>query len=98
MAAKFNPPPGWPLPYGFEPPPGWGPDPSWPPPPPNWPLWMGKDAPRSGYQADPLDPYSTRNALEYPAGQRSHRQDIMAHDYSYWTQPNAAVRRRGGCS
>jgi len=99
MAAKFNPPPGWPLPYGFEPPPGWEPDPTWPPPPPNWPLWMGKDAPRSGYQADPLGSYSTRNAGEYPAAQQAHTQGLRAApDYGYWQQQTGASRRLGGSS
>ncbi len=44
MGLKFNPPPGWPVPYGFEPPPGWEPDPTWPLPPADWPLWMGRVA------------------------------------------------------
>src|SRR5260370_1085770 len=44
MAAKFNPPPGWPLPYRFEPPPGWEPDPPWPPPPPNSPVCLQNPA------------------------------------------------------
>lgn len=47
MGRKFNPPPGWPVHYGFEPPPGWQPDPDWPPAPPGWPLWIGSDAPRA---------------------------------------------------
>ncbi|HEX9515926.1 MAG TPA: hypothetical protein VF940_07090 [Streptosporangiaceae bacterium] len=94
MAAKFNPPPGWPLPYGFEPPPGWEPDPTWPPPPPNWPLWMGKDAPRSGYQADPLGSYSPRNAGEYTAAQKAHTQGLRpAPDYGYRQQQTGASRR-----
>lgn len=47
MGVKFNPPPGWPVPWGFEPPPGWEPDPAWPAPPPDWPLWIGKDPSRT---------------------------------------------------
>ncbi len=53
MGLKFNPAPGWPLPYGFEPPPGWEPDPDWPPAPPDWPLWIGRDAPRATAPAGP---------------------------------------------
>lgn len=45
MGLKFNPPPGWPLPYDFDPPPDWEPDPEWPLAPANWPLWIGSDAP-----------------------------------------------------
>lgn len=48
MGAKFNPPPGWPVPYGFEPPPGWQPEAAWPPAPADWPMWIGSDAPRAG--------------------------------------------------
>jgi hypothetical protein len=47
MGVKFNPPPGWPVPWGFDPPPGWEPDPAWPAPPPGWPLWIGKDPSRN---------------------------------------------------
>jgi hypothetical protein len=50
VGLKFNPPPGWPLPWDFEPPPGWEPDPDWPEPPPGWPLWIGSEAPRVLYQ------------------------------------------------
>jgi len=50
VGLKFNPPPGWPLPWDFEPPQGWQPDPQWPEPPPGWPLWIGSDAPRVIYQ------------------------------------------------
>ena len=53
MARKFNPPPGWPVYYGFEPPPGWEPDPAWPPAPPGWPLWIGKDETQAAYLAWP---------------------------------------------
>jgi hypothetical protein len=51
VGLKFNPPPGWPLPWNFEPPPGWEPDPAWPAPPPDWPLWIGSGAPKVLYQA-----------------------------------------------
>jgi uncharacterized protein DUF4190 len=50
VAQKFNPPPGWPVPYGFEPPADWEPDPGWPPAPPGWPLWIGADTARPVYQ------------------------------------------------
>src|SRR5215471_15806305 len=50
VGLKFNPPPGWPLPWDFEPPPGWEPDPAWPPPPPGWPMWIGSGAPKILYQ------------------------------------------------
>src|SRR6266704_1188506 len=53
VGLKCNPAPGWPLPYGFEPPPGWEPDPDWPPAPPDWPLWIGRDAPRATAPAGP---------------------------------------------
>ncbi len=41
MAARFNPPPGWPVPPpGWTPPDGWQPDPTWPPAPPGWQFWV----------------------------------------------------------
>ena len=56
MAARFNPPPGWPpAPEGWMPPPGWAPDPSWPPPPPGWQLWID-DAAASGAAVPPAAP------------------------------------------
>lgn len=61
MGLKFNPPPGWPLPYDFEPWPGWEPEPFWPPAPPGWPLWIGSDAP-SIRQDDPRLSYTGRHA------------------------------------
>lgn len=46
MAARFNPPPGWPSsPEGWTPPPGWQPDPSWPAPPTGWQLWIEEGTP-----------------------------------------------------
>ena len=49
MAARFNPPPGWPpAPQGWTPPPGWAPDPSWPAPPPGWQLWVDDAVPAVG--------------------------------------------------
>jgi hypothetical protein len=50
VGLKFNPPPGWPLPWDFEPPPGWEPDPAWPEPPRGWPMWIGSGAPKVLYQ------------------------------------------------
>jgi hypothetical protein len=41
MTARFNPPPGWPVPpAGWTPDASWRPDPSWPEPPPGWSLWI----------------------------------------------------------
>src|SRR5215213_3137325 len=42
MAARFNPPPGWPSPptSGWRPAPGWAPDPSWPPAPAGWQFYV----------------------------------------------------------
>ena len=55
MAARFNPPPGWPpAPEGWSPGPGWAPDPAWSPLPPGWQLWIEEPA-ASGV---PLDPTS----------------------------------------
>lgn len=62
MGLKFNPPPGWPLPWNFEPGPGWEPDPAWPPMPPNWPLWIGSDAPPPDLQVDPRVSYVGRHS------------------------------------
>lgn len=39
-AARFNPPPMWPVPRGWTPPPEWEPDPSWPPAPAGWQFWV----------------------------------------------------------
>lgn len=40
-AARFNPPPGWPIPHsGWTPTPDWKPDPSWPQAPPGWQFWV----------------------------------------------------------
>src|SRR5215469_15041244 len=50
VGLKFNPPPGWPLPWDFEPPPGWEPDPAWPEPPRGWPMWIGGGAPKIRYE------------------------------------------------
>jgi len=60
MGLKFNPPPGWPVPYDFDPPPGWEPYPWWPPPPPGWPLWIGSQAPRAEHQTRPRDTFTER--------------------------------------
>jgi hypothetical protein len=39
--ARFNPPPGWPVPPdGWRPPAGWQPDPTWPRPPDSWQWWL----------------------------------------------------------
>ncbi len=39
--ARFNPPPGWPVPPdGWRPPAGWQPDPGWPRPPDGWQWWL----------------------------------------------------------
>ena len=65
MGMKFNPPPGWPVPYGFDPPPGWEPDPAWPPPPPDWPLWMGRDAPRPAQQNPRQNPQQNPVNVSY---------------------------------
>lgn len=41
MSARFNPPPGWPVPpAGWIPDSTWEPDPSWPAPPAGWPMWV----------------------------------------------------------
>lgn len=61
MGLKFNPPPGWPLPYDFEPWPGWEPDQAWPAPPPGWPLWIGSSAP-SIVHDDPRLSYAGRHS------------------------------------
>lgn len=54
MAARFNPPPGWPpAPEGWTPPPGWNPDPSWPAAPPGWQLWLDDSAPAGGVPGAP---------------------------------------------
>jgi hypothetical protein len=63
VGLKFNPPPGWPLPYDFEPWPGWEPDPSWPAAPPGWPLWIGSSAP-SIDREDPRLGYAARHARQ----------------------------------
>lgn len=53
MAARFNPPPGWPpSPEGWTPPPGWQPDPSWPAPPAGWQLWIEEGAPGAPVPSD----------------------------------------------
>lgn len=55
MAARFNPPPGWPpAPEGWSPPAGWAPDPSWPAPPPGWQLWIDDVAPAAGIPGAPV--------------------------------------------
>ncbi len=68
MGLKFNPAPGWPVPYGFEPPAGWEPDPDWPPAPPNWPLWIGSDAPSGPSQPPPGGGYVPGYLREQQAG------------------------------
>ena len=64
MGLKFNPPPGWPLPWDFEPPQGWEPDPAWPAPPPGWPLWIGSGAPKVLYQLPTSAAYVPRYMRE----------------------------------
>ena len=71
MGLKFNPPPGWPLPWGFEPPPGWEPDPAWPEPPPGWPLWIGSDAPRVLYRVPAGTSYVPGYMRESPRSEPS---------------------------
>jgi hypothetical protein len=67
MARIFNPPPGWPVLYGFEPPPGWEPDPDWPPAPPGWPLWIGSDTPRGARGGSADGGYSSGHSRPQPA-------------------------------
>lgn len=80
MGAIFNPPPGWPVPYGFEPPPDWKPEPDWPPAPPNWPLWIGGNAPRRAGQA--------RQESAGPSGQDATALGYQGHLYGYASQGN----------
>src|SRR6266700_4130845 len=68
VGLKFNPAPGWPVPYGFEPPAGWEPAPDWPPAPANWPLWIGSDAPRGPSQPPPGGGYVPGYLREQQAG------------------------------
>jgi hypothetical protein len=44
MAARFNPPPNWPISRQFTPAPGWQPDPGWGPAPPGWQFWIDEPA------------------------------------------------------
>ena len=77
MGLKFNPPPGWPLPWDFEPPPGWEPDPTWPPPPPGWPMWIGSGAPKILYQLQAGAAYVPgymRESLQPEPSERRRRQ------------------------
>ncbi len=72
MGRKFNPAPGWPVPWGFEPPPGWEPDPAWPPAPPDWPLWIGTDVPRAAHHGGPAGSYVPGYPHEPPFGAGSY--------------------------
>jgi hypothetical protein len=97
VGSRFNPPPGWPVPYGFEPPPGWEPDPAWPPAPPNWPLWMGGDASQSGYHDGPRDTYTARYSGEpggiRPAAPQAYPQDYPAQANGYTSSPPTRTGR-----
>lgn len=71
MAARFNPPPGWPpAPEGWSPGPGWAPDPAWPPLPPGWRLWVEEptapgvplDPASSSVEAAPAPPADSKRA------------------------------------
>lgn len=105
MGLKFNPPPGWPVPYGFDPPPGWQPDPTWPAPPPNWPLWMGSDAPRPGAQANSVGSHIERYASQRggahaaapaaPAPPQAHPAGYQAQPYGFGPPPASTGRGRG---
>jgi hypothetical protein len=92
MGVKFNPPPGWPVPYGFEPPPGWEPDPRWPAPPPGWPLWMGREAPRASYHAG-AQPSLLPSYLAEPRGAhakpRTEPEGYAAPAFGYGQAPSA---------
>jgi hypothetical protein len=89
---KFNPPPGWPLPWDFEPSAEWEPDPSWPPPPPGWPMWIGSGAPKVLYQAPngaAYVPGYMRESLPREPSARRRRQ-------FRWPSAKRRLARRGG--
>jgi hypothetical protein len=94
MGRKFNPPPGWPVHYGFEPPPGWQPDPDWPPAPPGWPLWIGSDAPRAALGGSAASGYVTG----YPRPQQWSTQSAWPPGYyppaGHVPSPRTSRRRR----
>jgi hypothetical protein len=97
MGLKFNPPPGWPLPWDFEPPPGWEPDPAWPAPPPGWPFWIGSGAPKVLYQVPAESAYVPgymRESLqpEPAAGRRRPSRWRSA----MWRLRRRRARRKGG--
>ncbi|WP_328354310.1 PQQ-binding-like beta-propeller repeat protein [Mycobacterium sp. NBC_00419] len=46
-AARFNPPPNWPVQPGWAPPHDWQPDPHWPPAPIGWQFWVDDNSEHS---------------------------------------------------
>lgn len=51
--ARFNPPPGWPVPQDWMPPEDWVPDPTWPAAPPDWQFFVDDEPTR---RADTMHP------------------------------------------